>query len=67
MRVFHPVNPMLTYWEEDDYEILWITLTTAPKLDDADRLADNHRRLRQHVYMLSNGYPAREWDRSDRV
>jgi len=40
---------MLSYWEQHEYQILWVTLTSCPESDDADRLAYNHRRLRQTI------------------
>ena len=48
-RVFHRVNTLLHYWEARDYALLWITLTSAPDSDGADRLAYNLQRLRQTV------------------
>lgn len=48
-RTFHRVMTMLYYWEQNDYLIRWITLTSSPESPDADRLAYNHQRLRQCV------------------
>jgi len=48
-RVFHRVHTLLSYWEQHDYQIRWVTLTSCPESDDADKLAYNHRRLRQTV------------------
>lgn len=48
-RVYHRVQTLLSYWEQHDYQIRWITLTSSPESDDASQLAYNHRRLRQTV------------------
>jgi len=48
-RCFHRVHTMLSYWEQHDYQIRWVTLTSCPESDDADRLAYNHRKLRQTI------------------
>ena len=48
-RTFHRVHTLLSYWEQNGYQILWNTFTSSPDSDDADRLAYNHRRLRQTV------------------
>lgn len=48
-RVFHRVLTLLSYWEQHEYEILWLTLTSSPESDPASELSYNHRRLRQTV------------------
>ena len=48
-RTFHRVQTLLSYWDQHGYEVLWITLTSGPESDGSDRLAYNHRRLRQTV------------------
>lgn len=52
-RTFHRVHTMLSYWEQHDYQIRWVTLTSSEDSDDADRLAYNHRRLRQTIERAS--------------
>jgi len=48
-RCFHRTHTLLSYWEQHDYQILWVTLTSCPESDDADRLAYNQRRLLQTI------------------
>ena len=48
-RTFHRIHTLLSYWEQHGYQIRWVTLTSCPESDDADRLAYNHRRLRQTI------------------
>jgi len=57
-RTFHRVHTLLSYWEQHDYQIRWITLTSSEESDDADRLAYNHRRLRQTVERARLAYDA---------
>lgn len=46
-RVFQRTHTLLSYWDQHDYEVLGITLTSCPDSDPAEKLAYNHRRLRQ--------------------
>jgi hypothetical protein len=48
-RVFQRTHTLLSYWDQHDYEILGLTLTSCPDSDPADELAYNLRRLRQTV------------------
>lgn len=48
-RVFHRVSTLLHYWESHGYEIAWVTLTSCPDSDPADKLAYNLQRLRQTI------------------
>jgi len=48
-RVFQRTHTLLSYWDQHEYEVLGITLTSCPDSDPADNLAYNLRRLRQTV------------------
>lgn len=47
-RVYHRVNSVLSYWEGNQFQVLWLMLSTAVG-GDASKLTYNHKRLRQKV------------------
>lgn len=57
-RTFHRVHTLLSYWQQNGYVMRWITLTSSAESDGADRLAYNHRRLRQTLERASLAYDA---------
>ena len=61
-RTFHRVMTMLYYWEQNDYLIRWITLTSSPDSPDSENLAYNHQRLRQCVERADLAYDERQDD-----
>ena len=54
-RGYHRVQSCLTYWQENGYQVLWVTLTTAVG-GDSSKLAYHHQVLRQRVERKL-GYP----------